>query len=120
MNVFGAILLIITMLYGSNIKAEWDHELYFIDAHSQIDHKARHPWSKLFSPSGYRFKKSWKDLFIAYPERFIFALDNVWDFDWVNLYNKRMKHWKIALSELPEKTAHLIAHGNAERLWKLK
>lgn len=96
--------------------------IYFITSHAcpVTVNKSRHPWSNLFNPSGYHFKKSWKNLFIAYPERFIFALDNVWDFDWTKLYDKRMNHWKMALSELPENTAHLIAHGNAERLWKLK
>ena len=96
--------------------------IYFLTSHTDpvTVNNSRQPWINIFTPSGYHFKDSWKNLFNAYPDRFIFALDNVWDYHWQNSYNKKMKYWREALLELPENTAHLIAHGNAERLWKLK
>lgn len=96
--------------------------LYFLTSHTDpiVVNKSKQPWVNIFTLFGYRFKEPWKKLFIDYPDRFIFALDNVWDFHWQNSYDERMKHWRKALSELPKNTAHLIAHGNAERLWKLK
>jgi hypothetical protein len=36
-----------------------------------------------------------------------------------DFYVKQMMYWKKALAELPIQVAHLIAHGNAERLWHI-
>ena len=96
--------------------------VYFLTSHTDpvTVRKSKQPWINIFTPSKYHFKESWKNLFIAYSDRFIFALDNVWDQHWSDSYDEKMKYWRMALSELPESTAHLIAHGNAERLWKLK
>jgi len=95
--------------------------VYFLTSHADPEaNKSKQPWVNIFSMFGNHFKESWKSLFTAYPERFIFALDNVWDHHWQSSYDTKMKYWREALSELPENTAGLIAHGNAERLWKLK
>ena len=95
--------------------------VYFLTSHADpTTINSRQPWVNIFSLSGNHFKEPWKNLFAAYPERFIFALDNVWDHHWQSSYDTKMKYWRRALSELPENTAGLIAHGNAERLWKLK
>ena len=96
--------------------------LYFLTSHtdSVTVNDSKQPWVNIFSLHGQHFKEHWKNLFISYPYRFIFALDNVWDYHWQASYDKKMKYWRTALSELPENSAHLIAHGNAERLWKLK
>lgn len=94
--------------------------LHFITSHTNPPaiSKSKQPWRNLFD--GYRFKRQWKDLFIEDPERFIFAIDNVWAHHWEGIYNKKMEYWKKALSELPQDISHMIAHGNAERLWNLK
>jgi predicted TIM-barrel fold metal-dependent hydrolase len=96
--------------------------IYFLTSHTDpvTVNNSKQPWTKIFSASGHHFKDSWKNLFNAYPDRFIFALDNVWDYHWQGSYDEKMKYWSEALSEMPAKTAELIAHGNAERLWKLK
>ena len=75
------------------------------------------PWVSLFK--GQRLAPEWRELFIQYPERFVFALDNVFAEHWSSLYVEQMEYWKKALAELPVKAAHLIAHGNAERLWHI-
>lgn len=94
--------------------------LYFITSHSDpitVDSSSQ-PWVNLFD--GFQFKKDWKKLFNEHPEKFIFALDNVFADHWENLYGAKMEYWKKALSKIPSRNAHLIAHGNAERLWKLR
>ena len=96
--------------------------VYFLTSRTDpvTAYNSNQPWINIFSTSGTRFKESWRNLFIAYPDRFIFALDNVRNYHWQISYNEKMKYWKKALADLPEKSARLIAHGNAERLWKLK
>ena len=96
--------------------------VYFLTSHTDPEtvNNSKQPWVNIFSLSGNHFKDSWKKLFNAYPSRFIFALDNVWDHHWQHSYDRKMKYWNKALSELRENTAGLIAHGNAERLWKLR
>lgn len=75
------------------------------------------PWTNVFD--GDSLAPEWKDLFVQYPHRFIFALDNVFSEHWSDFYRKQMNHWKSGLAELPADIAHLIAHGNAERLWHI-
>ena len=75
------------------------------------------PWVNLFE--GNQLAPEWRELFIQYPERFVFALDNVFAEHWSDFYVKQMEYWKKAMAELPLKVAHLIAHGNAERLWRI-
>jgi len=76
------------------------------------------PWINIFK--GEVLAPEWHDLFVQYPERFVFALDNVFAEHWsIRFYSKQMELWKKALVKLPLQVAHLIAHGNAERLWHL-
>jgi hypothetical protein len=76
------------------------------------------PWVNVFK--GEQFAPVWRNLLIKHPERFVFALDNVFSEHWSDFYLKQMKFWKTALGKLPVKFAHLIAHGNAERLWHIR
>ncbi len=80
--------------------------------------RSRQPWVNLFE--GSRFKEEWKALFVNHADKFIFALDNVWEHHWLNGYQKKMEYWKAALVHLPEHVANTIAHKNAERLWSIK
>ncbi|MBT8351113.1 MAG: amidohydrolase [Deltaproteobacteria bacterium] len=75
------------------------------------------PWTNVFK--GDHLSPEWKNLFIQYPQRFIFALDNVFSEHWGGFYQKQMSYWKRAFAELPSDASHLIAHGNAERLWHI-
>ena len=74
-------------------------------------------WVNVFE--GETLKPEWKNLFLEFPEHFVFALGNGWDTHWQNDYPKQMKYWRSALAELPEHVAHAVAHGNAERLWNI-
>jgi len=56
---------------------------------------------------------------MAHPERFVFALDNVWLQHWDAFYLEQIKQWRQALADVPPSVAHAVAHGNAERLWRL-
>ena len=43
----------------------------------------------------------------------------VWSDQWQRLYVEEAARWRDALADLPEDVAHALAHGNAERLWRL-
>lgn len=94
--------------------------IYFLTSHadpvSAIDSKQ--PWINMMDIN--KFKPQWKKLMTQYPDRFVFALDNVWGWQWQDTYMKHINIWRSALSELPAEVANAVAHGNAERLWKLE
>ncbi|WP_126453624.1 amidohydrolase family protein [Sulfuriflexus mobilis] len=98
---------------------ERHNNLYFMVAHTNpvITRQSNQPWTEMFS--GDFLKDDWKQLMRQYPERFIFALDNVWQRHWQEFYIPQMAVWRKALAELPDEVAHKFAHGNAERLWRL-
>lgn len=95
--------------------------IYFLASHSnpiiiKMDH-IKH-WQNLFQ--GRRIAAKWLPVIEAHPDRFIFALDNVFAPMWTTpVYLAQMALWWCALSPLPPRVAQAIAHGNAERLWKL-
>jgi hypothetical protein len=93
--------------------------LYFLTAHTNpiIIRHSKQPWTNVFE--GGRLATVWKELILQYPDRFIFALDNVWDRHWKEFYPDQIKHWRAALIDLPPHVAHALAHENAERLWKI-
>lgn len=80
--------------------------------------RSNQPWTNVFDEDN--LAPEWKRLFIQYPDRFIFALDNVFNEHWSDFYLEQMKYWKKGLAELPIDVSRLIAHGNAERLWRIK
>ena len=66
------------------------------------------------------FAPDWAALLARHPERFIFALDMVRDKHWrKKKYRRAVRYFRRALSRLPAAAARAIAHGNAERLWRL-
>jgi len=94
--------------------------VYFLTSHSNSVNISAHPgqpWTNLFYSE--KFNPEWKKLIIAYPDRFILAFDNVWAQFWGDLYLEQAAFWRKALKELPPDVAAAVAHGNAERLWKL-
>lgn len=95
------------------------HNLHFIAAHSNpiAVKRSNQPWVNMFE--GRQLAPAWQSLMIKHPDRFIFALDNVWADQWRNAYKEQVDLWRNALQQLPAEVAHAVAHGNAERLWKL-
>lgn len=93
--------------------------IHFLTAHANpaITRLSREPWRTMFD--GDRLTPEWKELITRHPDRFVFALDNVWERHWRELYLAQMAYWRKAVVELPPAVAHAFAHGNAERLWKL-
>lgn len=76
-----------------------------------------HPWTDLFS--GDAIAPAWREVMVAHPDRFVFGVDAAINADWSNRYVDQVGLWRTALNKLPEPVARAIAHGNAERLWKL-
>jgi len=95
------------------------NNLYFIAAHSNplAVKRSRQPWVNMFQAK--ELSPDWKSLIIKHPDRFIFALDNVWAEHWRNDYKEQVEIWRHALQALPDNIAHAVAHGNAERLWRI-
>lgn len=93
--------------------------LYLMTSHADpiTTNRSSQPWVNMFK--GNKFKPQWKALLLKYPERFIFALDNVWARHWEKDYSNKMNLWRDALADIPLDIAEKIAHGNAERLYQL-
>lgn len=94
--------------------------LYLMTSHVDpfTTQNSSQPWTNMFK--GQSIKQDWQALMKQHPDRFVFALDNVWAEHWKYDYPKKVKLWRKALGELPTKVANAVAHGNAERLWNLK
>lgn len=92
---------------------------HLLTAHTTpvIVRESRQPWTRMFD--GEHFAPEWKTLMLAHPDRFVFALDNVWQRHWDEFYAGQVRQWRRALAEVPPSVAHAVAHGNAERLWRL-
>lgn len=92
---------------------------YLLTAHTTTiaTRESREPWTHMFE--GDHLTAAWKELIQTHPDRFVFALDNVWYQHWDAFYLEQVKQWRKALAELPPSVAHAVAHGNAEHLWKL-
>lgn len=93
--------------------------VYFMVSHSNsvsVPH-SQQPWINMFE--GDRLAAPWKSLILQYPDRFVLNFDNVFAEHWGDFYLKQVKLWRGVLKELPEEVAHALAHGNAERLWRL-
>lgn len=80
--------------------------------------KGQQGWINLFDKDD-KLQKKWIDLMNENPKRFVFALDNVWDYQWLRGYKKRVSMWRAALASLDKKSSVLIACGNANDYFKL-
>ncbi|MEE9276112.1 MAG: amidohydrolase family protein [bacterium] len=100
--------------------------IYFFTDHSTNPEKRRapddrwaQPWVNIFRNDS-EFAPEWAALLVRHSGRFIFALDRVREKHWrAAKYKRSVRYFKRALSRLPAAAARAIAHGNAERLWKL-
>ena len=93
--------------------------LVFLTSHANtlaVD-ESRQPWTNMFAEE--ELAPEWKALVLQHPDRFVLALDNVWPEHWSEKYVQQVRLWREALGKLPSEVAHAVAHGNAERLWKL-
>ena len=81
-------------------------------------HVSAQPWTNMFD--GNRLSADWKQLMIDHPDRFILAFDNLLVEHWGPFYLEQVALWREAIGELPTEVAHVFAHGNAERLWRLQ
>ena len=116
------VLIHMGQLYAADVgQLIADHRnVYFMMSHSNpvsIAKNPGQPWANLFS--GKKLADNWKALMLEHPDRFILTFDNVWPQDWGKSYLKQAALWRKALSTLPLDVAHALAHGNAERLWRL-
>jgi predicted TIM-barrel fold metal-dependent hydrolase len=93
--------------------------LLFMTSHANtlVVHEGRQPWTDMFA--GEELTAEWKALVLRYPDRFVLTIDNVWPEHWSDRYVQQVELWRKALGKLPTEVAHAVAHGNAERLWKL-
>lgn len=93
--------------------------VYFLTSHANpvTVSKSRQPWVNLFR--GERLSPEFRDLMVRHRTRFVLAFDNVFAEHWGEYYLKQAALWRRALAALPPAVAHAVAHGNAERLWKL-
>ena len=66
-----------------------------------------------------KWRAEWKALIESYPDRFIFAMDNVIANHWKVRYRFTLALWRKALSQLSEEAALQVACANANRLWRL-
>lgn len=93
--------------------------LVFLTSHANtlVANESRQPWTNMFADR--ELTPEWKALLVQHPDRFVLALDNVWPEHWSEKYVQQVDLWREALGKLPAAVAHAVAHGNAERLWKL-
>lgn len=74
-------------------------------------------WQGMFE--GQVLAPVWKQVIEAHPDRFVLAFDNLDRSRWGSFYQDQVLEWKRAFRDLPDSVAAAIAHGNAERLWRL-
>ena len=95
--------------------------LAFIASHANdivIERDQEKEWQDLFQ--GRAIAPEWRSVVLAHPDRFLFALDNVFAGMWhPRVYISQMQLWWCALGKIPPTAAQAIAHGNAERLWHI-
>ena len=93
--------------------------IHFIPAHSDpfSVKKSDNPFTKMFK--GGLLAPAWKALVNRHSDRFILGFDMVWSREWQRHYVKEVGLWRKALNDLPDLVARAVAHGNAERLWRL-
>jgi hypothetical protein len=92
--------------------------LVLLTSHANPARESHQPWrTDMFA--GEELTSEWKALMLRYPGQFVLAIDNVWPENWSEKYVQQVELWRKALGKLPPEVARAVAHGNAERLWKL-
>lgn len=97
---------------------ETHRNVFFLTSHaSPRVLGSKQPWINMFA--GDQLAQEWRELITRFPDRFVFAIDNVWPEHWQEEYLTEVARWRKALAALPAAVAHAVAHANAERLWRL-
>ena len=102
-----------------NIHFLTSHSDYSKESLRKLEGKAQTGWINLFRKNTSILKKKWHRLMNENPKRFVFALDNVFDGHWLYRYEGQVSKWRKALGSLDNKSASLIACGNANEYFKL-
>jgi predicted TIM-barrel fold metal-dependent hydrolase len=86
-------------------------DFHVLTAHttSAITRQSREPWTRMFE--GGQIAPAWKERMLAHPDRFVFALDNVWYHHWDAFYLEQVMQGRQALADVPPSVAHAVAHG---------
>jgi amidohydrolase family protein len=63
-----------------------------------------------------RLLAEWRELFMKYPDRFMFATDAHKNYRWVR-YGEVVEQWRLILGQLPDPVAQALAWRNAERVY---
>ena len=114
-NVLGTIAVIKRKRSGEIAQSGWIN--LFSDPQGRVPYRG---WFREYFPT-MKWKKKWKNLFVQFPDRFVFAMDNVFAKQWrKKRYQMVIKIWRKAFSQLPKEVAVKIACENANRLWNLK
>ena len=69
-------------------------------------------------PKTKKIKEDWKELFITYQDRLLFATDAHKKHRWAK-YSEIVKDYRIHISQLPIKVVRKISFQNAEKLYKV-
>lgn len=93
--------------------------LYFLLSRTTPDFESMGTKYTMILDQNGTIKSDWKALFVEHPDRFLVAF-YTFGIDWGEWYPRIVYVWRNILAELPEKTAHALAHGNAERIYKIK
>ncbi len=54
----------------------------------------RRPWVNMFD--GEKLSPAWKELIVRHPHRFVLAFDNVWEWNWGDMYLRQIVLWRKA------------------------
>jgi hypothetical protein len=114
---------------GAKLMLEKTKNIHFMTSHADNETqnkilnkdtnvKSQTGWINLFDKDN-NLQKKWINLMNENPLRFVVALDNVWDFQWLEGYAERVLMWRKALASLNKDTAGLIACGNSNEYFKL-
>ena len=85
--------------------------IHFMTSHADNEmkikmkkNKGQQGWINLFDKDN-KLQKKWMDLMNENPKRFVFALDNVWDGQWLQGYKERVSMWREALASLEKQSS---------------
>ncbi len=118
----------LVILYGHNPKAKiiWAHTGFSTPVPRVRELLDTYP--TLIAELSYRggitegrgaLSQEWRELFAGYADRFVIGSDTWIPERWIS-YDQIMATYRGWLAQLPPDQARLIAHGNAERLFKGK
>ncbi|MBT4203813.1 MAG: hypothetical protein HOE17_04495 [Rhodobiaceae bacterium] len=99
--------------------------IHFMTSHADNEMKLKmkkgrgqQGWINLFDKDN-NLQKKWRNLMNNNPKRFVFALDNVWDVQWLRGYKERVLIWRKALASLDDEASISIACRNSNEYFKL-